>query len=193
MLAGFKGILQTDGYIVYESLYANHANILLTYCMAHARRYFMDAVRDVEKQANNILDEMQLLYALEQEMREQELGWEKRTEERKKHARPVLDRLEKWLKENQYRYRPQSPMGKAIDYTLPRWAGLSAYELHVQMEIDNNLIENAVCPLAVGRKAFLFAGSHQAAEMAAGGYNGLICATLFGLIAPPFSVQTVPL
>lgn len=171
MLAGFKGILQTDGYKVYESLYGNHPDILLTYCMAHARRYFVNAVGDDEKQADYVLDEMQLLYALEQRMREQELGWEKRTEERKKHARPVLERLEKWLKENQYRYRPQSPMGKAIDYTLPRWTGLSAYELHGQMEIDNNLIENAVRPLAVGRKAFLFAGSHQAAEMAAGMYS----------------------
>jgi transposase len=171
MLSGFKGILQTDGYIVYDSLYGNHPDILLTYCMAHARRYFVNAVKDDEKQANYVLDEMQLLYALEQRMREQELGWEKRTAERKKHARPVLERLEKWLKENQYRYRPQSPLGKAIDYTLPRWAGLSAYELHGQMEIDNNLIENAVRPLAIGRKNYLFAGSHQAAEMAAGMYS----------------------
>lgn len=171
MLAGFKGILQTDGYIVYDSLYRNHPDILLTYCMAHARRYFVIAVGDDEKQANYVLDEMQLLYALEQRMREQEMDWEQRTEERKKHARPVLERLEKWLKENQYKYRPKSPMGEAIDYTLPRWAGLSAYELHGQMEIDNNLIENAVRPLAVGRKAFLFAGSHQAAEMAAGMYS----------------------
>lgn len=171
MLAGFKGILQTDGYIVYDSLYADHPDILLTFCMAHARRKFVDAVKDDEKQANYVLDEMQLLYALEQRMREQELDWEQRTEERKKHARPVLDRLEKWLKENQYRYRPKSPMGTAIDYTLPRWTGLSAYELHGQMEIDNNLIENAVRPLAIGRKAFLFAGSHQAAEMAAGMYS----------------------
>ncbi|GGZ41858.1 transposase [Echinicola pacifica] len=171
MLSGFKGILQTDGYIVYDSLYGNHPDILLTYCMAHARHYFVDAVKDDEKQANYVLDEMQLLYALEQRMREQELDWEQRTAERGKHARPVLDRLEKWLKENQYRYRPQSPMGKAIDYTLPRWAGLSAYELHGQMEIDNNLIENAVRPLAIGRKNYLFAGSHQAAEMTAGMYS----------------------
>ncbi|MEB2778727.1 IS66 family transposase [Algoriphagus sp. D3-2-R+10] len=171
MLAGFKGILQTDGYIVYDSLFADHPDILLTFCMAHARRYFVNAVKDDEKQANYVLDEMQLLYALEQRMREQKLGWEQRTEERKKHARPVLDRLEKWLRENQYKYRPKSPMGEAIDYTLPRWAGLSAYQLHGQMEIDNNLIENAVRPFAIGRKSFLFAGSHQAAEMAAGMYS----------------------
>jgi transposase len=136
MLAGFKGILQTDGYIVYDSLYRNHPDILLTYCMAHARRYSVVAVSDDEKQANYVLDEMQLLYALEQRMREQEMDWEQRTEERKKHARPVLERLEKWLKENQYKYRLKSPMGEAIDYTLPKWAGLSAYELHGQMEID---------------------------------------------------------
>jgi hypothetical protein len=171
MLAGFRGILQTDGYTVYDSLYGNHPDILLTFCIAHARRYFVNAVKDDEKQANYVLDEMQLLYALEQKMRDRELDWEQRTEERKKYARPVLDRLEKWMKEHQERYRPQSPMGKAIDYTLPRWAGLSAYALHGQMEIDNNLIENAVRPLAIGRKNFLFAGSHQAAQMAAGMYS----------------------
>lgn len=171
MLAGFRGILQTDGYTVYDSLYGNHPDIVLTFCMAHSRRYFVNALKDDEKQANYVLDEMQQLYALEQRMREQNLDWEQRTEERKKHARPVLDRLEEWLKENQYRYRPQSPMGKAIAYTLPRWVGLSAYELHGQMEIDNNLVENAVRPFAIGRKNFLFAGSHQAAEMAAGMYS----------------------
>lgn len=171
MLAGFRGILQTDGYAVYDSLYGNHSDIVLTFCMAHSRRYFVNALKDEEKQANYVLDEMQQLYALEQRMREQNLDWEQRTQERKKEARPVLDRLENWLKENQYKYRPKSPMGKAIDYTLPRWTGLSAYVLHGQMEIDNNWIENAVRPLAIGRKAFLFAGSHQAAEMAAGMYS----------------------
>jgi hypothetical protein len=107
----------------------------------------------------------------EQKTRDRELGWEQRREERKEHARPVLDRLEKWMKEHQERYRLQSPMGKAIDYTLPRWAGLSGYILHGQMEVDNNLIENAVRPLVIGRKNFLFAGSHQAAQIAAGMYS----------------------
>ena len=171
MLAGFKGIIQTDGYIVYDSLYENHPDIHLTFCMAHARRKFVDALEDDEKQANHILDEMQLLYALEDIMREEGLGWEQRTKERKEHAAPILERLGKWLEENQYSYRPTSPMGKAIAYAHKRWAGLSAYVLHGQMEIDNNLVENAVRPLAVGRKAFLFAGSHQAAEMTATMYS----------------------
>jgi len=171
MLTGFRGIVQTDGYQVYDSLYRNHEHISLTFCMAHARRKFVDALKDDEKQANYVLDEMQLLYALEQRMREEGLNWEQRARERKEHALPILKRLGQWLEENQYSYRPESPMGKAITYAKSRWAGLCAYTLHGQMEIDNNLVENAVRPLAVGRKAFLFAGSHKAAEMTAAMYS----------------------
>jgi len=171
MLTHFKGIIQTDGYPVYHSLYGDHEHIYLTFCMAHARRKFVDALKDDQKQANHILDEMQLLYVLEDKMREEKISWEQRTKERKEHASPILERLGKWLEENQYSYRPESPMGKAITYAHKRWAGLSAYVLHGQMEIDNNLVENAVRPLAVGRKAFLFAGSHKAAEMTAAMYS----------------------
>lgn len=171
MLAGFTGIIQTDGYVVYESLYANHADILLTFCMAHARRKFVDALKDNHQQANYVLDRMQVLYLLEKRLREQGADWEERTIQRKAHSIPVLAELGKWLEDNHLKYRPTSPMGKAISYARSRWDGLSASALHGQMEIDNNLVENAVRPLAVGRKAYLFAGSHQAAEMAAAMYS----------------------
>jgi len=171
MLSDFRGIIQTDGYKVYDSLYGSHPNIHLTFCMAHARRKFVDAVQDDEEQANYILDEIGKLYLLEAKMRDESMGWEQRTALRKQHAEPVLESLGKWLEEKQYSYRPKSPMGQAIAYAHSRWAGLSAYALHGQMEIDNNLVENAVRPLAVGRKAYLFAGSHQAAEMTAAMYS----------------------
>ncbi len=171
MLADFKGIIQTDGYTVYDSLYGNHSDIHLTFCMAHARRKFVDALKDNEEQAGHVLDEMQKLYVLEQKMRDENLEWEQRTLQRKEHAEPILENLGKWLEGKQYDYRPKSPMGKAVDYARKRWAGLSAYVLHGQMEIDNNLVENAVRPLAIGRKAYLFAGSHQAAEMTAAMYS----------------------
>ncbi len=67
--------------------------------------------------------------------------------------------------------RPTSPLGMAIAYAKARWAGLSAYTLHGQIEIDNNWVENAIRPLAIGRKNYLFAGSHQAAEMTAAMYS----------------------
>ena len=139
--------------------------------MAHARRYFVDALKDDEKQANHVLDEMGKLYRLEEKLREEKCPWEQRTEERKKHAVPILKALGTWLKEKNYRYRPTSPMGKAVLYSHTRWDGLSAYTLHGQMEIDNNLVENAVRPLAIGRKNYLFAGSHNAAEMTAAMYS----------------------
>lgn len=171
ILAHFRGIIQTDGYKVYDSLFGNHPDIHLTFCMAHARRKFVDAVKDDQEQANYVLNEMGKLYHLEAEMREQAISWEQRTDLRKEHADPVLESLGKWLEEKQYSYRPKSPMGEAIAYAHKRWAGLSAYVLHGQMEIDNNLVENAVRPMAIGRKNYLFAGSHQAAEMTAAMYS----------------------
>jgi transposase len=171
MLADFKGIIQTDGYKIYHILYDNHPHIQLTFCMAHARRYFVNAVKDDEKQANYVLDQMRTLYLLEEKLNAENATWEQRTDARKKHAVPVLEALGSWLKENLYQYRPASPMGEAIAYAHKRWAGLSAYTLHGQMEIDNNLVENAVRPLAIGRKNYLFAGSHEAAEMTAAMYS----------------------
>ena len=171
MLRQYKGIIQTDGFGVYESLYANHPDIILTYCMAHARRKFVDARGYDQKRADYVLKKMQKLYELEQEMREAGLTWQERTAKRQEDAQPTLDEIEEWLREEAPQVLPGSPLGKAITYTLPRWKGLSAYVNHGQLEIDNNLVENAIRPLAIGRKNYLFAGSQQAAEMTAAMYS----------------------
>lgn len=115
MLADFKGIIQTDGYAVYDALFENHPDIHLTFCMAHARRKFVDAVKDDEKHANYVLDQIQKLYLLEQQMREENLNWQQRTEVRKKHADPILESLGKWLEENQ--------MGRPERLRAPRTDG----------------------------------------------------------------------
>jgi transposase len=169
MLKDYSGIIQTDGYVVYESLYANHPKIMLVYCMAHARRKFVDALSYDKKKATEVLELMGLLYILEQNMRDENLDWQQRTQKRQEQAVPILNKIEQWMK-NQ-KYLPSSPLGKAIDYTLPRWKGLCAYAQHGQIEIDNNLVENAIRPVAIGRKNFLFAGSHEAAEMTAAFYS----------------------
>ena len=171
MLESYSGILQTDGYSVYEKLFGNHPHIILVYCMAHARRKFVDALKDDKVKAGYVLERMQALYALEQEMRDRQLSWEDRTALRQEKATPVLEELKKWMKEQVVLVRPSSSLGKAIAYALPRWDRLSAYVMHGQIEIDNNLAENSIRPLAVGRKNFLFAGSHQAAEMTAAMYS----------------------
>lgn len=175
MLETYSGILQTDGYTVYESLFGSHPDIMLVYCMAHARRKFVDALKDDKARASQVLEKMQALYALEQQMRDSKLAWEERTIMRMEKAIPILEEIEELMKKYADKVTPSSPLGKAIAYALPRWAGLSAYSLHGQIEIDNNLVENSIRPLAIGRKNYLFAGSHQAAEMAAGMYSFMAC------------------
>lgn len=171
MLDGYSGVIQTDGFGVYESLYSNHPQVMLVYCMAHARRKFVDALRDDRKRATEVLELMQKLYKLEQDMRDESLSWEQRTEQRQQEAVPVLGEIEKWMVGHKYTVLSSSPLGQAIAYTLPRWKGLSAYAQHGQIEIDNNLVENAIRPLAIGRKNYLFAGSHDAADMTAAMYS----------------------
>lgn len=170
MLTDFSGILQTDGYGVYESLYGNHPRIMLFYCMAHARRKFVDALKDDKKKATEVL--MQQLYKIEEDMRQQGITWEQRTKRRKQEAVPLLDEIKDLLDQCiAGRELTSSPLDQAIAYTLPKWKGLCAYVYHGQVEIDNNLTENAIRPLAVGRKNFLFAGSHDAASMTAAMYS----------------------
>lgn len=171
MLQDYSGVLQTDGYSVYEALFGKHKSIILVYCMAHARRKFVEAQSYDKEKANEVLEKIQLLYKLEQDMRDECLSWEERTERRQEVAVPVLEEIEAWLKEYAAKVLPKSPLGQAIAYTLPRWKGLSAYAQHGQIEIDNNLVENTIRPLAIGRKNYLFAGSHDAAEMTAAMYS----------------------
>jgi len=171
MLKDFKGIIQTDGYGVYESLYGNHSDIMLVYCMAHARGKFVEAGKYDKNKSDEILQLMQQLYKLEEDMRQEGVDWEQRTARRQQKAVPVLKTIKEKMEEYLPEVLPKSPLGQAITYALPRWSGLSAYASHGQIEIDNNLVENAIRPLAIGRKNYLFAGSHDAARMTAAMYS----------------------
>lgn len=131
----------------------------------------MEALKYDKERATYVLEKMQLLYVLEQQMRDEGNSWEERTSIRQEKAIPVLEELKKWMLEQLPQVLPKSPLGMALAYTLPRWEGLSAYAMHGQIEIDNNLAENAIRPIALGRKNYLFAGSHQAAEMTAAMYS----------------------
>ncbi|NEN25605.1 IS66 family transposase [Cryomorpha ignava] len=131
----------------------------------------MDALKYDKTKATNVLERMGQLYKLEQDMRDEGLTWEQRTQRRQQEALPVLHEIKKWMDENVQKVLPKSPLGQAIAYTLPRWDGLCAYAQHGQVEIDNNLVENAIRPMAIGRKNYLFAGSHEAAEMTAAMYS----------------------
>jgi len=165
ILDRFSGKLQVDGYAVYENI-AKRKDIELSYCMAHARRKFYDAKDTAPNIANHFLSQVQLLYQIEQQCRDQQLDNKWRLKVRQEKALPILLKLKEWLAQ-QYADRnllPKSLIRKAIDYALPRWKGLSAYAYDGKLEIDNNLVENTIRPIALGRKNYLFAGSHDAAQ-----------------------------
>lgn len=172
ILEDFQGYLQSDGYVAYDE-YKDHAQITLLHCMAHARRKFHDALSNDKARAQHALDIMSKLYGIEKECRmlKDELApqdwYQKRKEIRQVKAQPLLDQLGKWLLEQAATVLPKSAIGKAVDYSLKRWKSLSRYLLDGQLEIDNNLVENQIRPVALGRKNFLFAGSHQGAIRAA--------------------------
>ncbi len=173
MLKNFKGYLQTDGYSVYDE-FGKNKDITLMGCMAHARRYFDKALDNDQTRAQHFLKEVQQLYALESNLREQQVDWKKRLADRQELALPILKRLKIWLQTEQTKVLPKSAIGKAINYSLVRWDKLCVYASNGGLEIDNNLIENQVRPLALGRKNYLFAGSHQGAK------NAAILYSLFG-------------
>lgn len=170
ILKNFSGSLQTDGYQAYQNM-KTKGEITLLACMAHARRYFEKALGNDKKRAGHVLAQMQRLYHIERDARERGISFETRKRYRQLYARPILAELETWLKNNISQTLPKSAIGKAIAYTLNLWPKLKEYINDGRYEIDNNLIENAIRPLALGRKNYLFAGSHKAAQRAAMMYS----------------------
>lgn len=164
-LKDFKGYLQSDGYSGYDQFEQNKDIIQLA-CLAHIRRKFHEALSNDKDRAEYVLGKIAILYGLEKKARESELTWAERHKLREKESRPVLDQLKIWMLDNYPAVLPKSAIGKAIQYALHLWPRLENYLLDGRLEIDNNWIENKIRPLAIGRKNYLFAGSHQAAERA---------------------------
>lgn len=170
LLKNFQGTLQTDGYKVYQSLIL-HKPLVLLGCMAHARRYFEKALDNDHSRATYALEQIQLLYKMERKIKQKNPEPKVITGYRKYFAGKILAGLHKWMMENKHQVLPKSPIAKAINYSLNIWGNLSRYTDHHNYHIDNNLIENSIRPLALGRKNYLFAGSHKAAQRAAMMYS----------------------
>jgi hypothetical protein len=110
---------------------------------------------------------LQVLYKIEETLRDTKANPKEILDKRQKEALPILTQLEQWLKENITQVLPQSAIGKAIGYALTRWDKLMLYATDGNLLIDNNLIENQIRPVAVGRKNYMFCGSHESAQRAA--------------------------
>jgi hypothetical protein len=170
LLHDFKGAIQTDGYNVYQKLEQLDGKLMLG-CWAHARRKFDEALVENKKLATEALLQIQSLYAIERKADEQQLSLEERKTLRYSKAYPILVTFEKWLHDNYKPLLPQSRTAKAIAYTYSLFPQLSRYHLDGRYKIDNNLIENAIRPLALGRKNYLFCGNGDAAIRASMVYS----------------------
>ncbi len=171
MLEGFRGELQTDGYAVYHQ-FGKIDGIALFACWAHARRKFKDALRaegENSPQAEQAVVLIQRLYAVEDELREQGADFAERERVRQEQSVPILQVLEALLRE--HAGDKDTFWFRAVRYTLRLWDRLSGFTRNGRVEIDNNLVENRVRPIALGRKNYLFAGSHAAAANAATIYS----------------------
>ena len=184
ILKNFTGYLQTDGYQGYNDIGAK-TSVTGLGCMAHARRYFVEAQESDPQKAAEMLFNIQKLYAIERYARENNLSFEQRYHERQKAAVPICKDMRTWLDQESMRILPKSAMGKAISYMLKQWGRLQVYLTNGCLEIDNNLVENAIRPIALGRKNYLFAGSHKGARRAAAIYTLVANAKLAGV--EPFS------
>src|SRR5690606_19170010 len=110
---------------------------------------------------------IQKLYKIERRAKEDGLSADRTKELRLEEALPVINEMGKWIFQEIKNTLPKSQIGKAMAYAYARWDALSAYLNDGNLQIGNNLCENAIRPVALGRKNYLFAGSHEAAQRSA--------------------------
>ncbi len=147
----------------------------------HARRKFEAALKNDPPRADYALGVIQRLYALEREWQERELTPEQICTLREEKSYPQLRDFERWLEENRHAVLPSSLIGKAMGYTYSIYPRLARYVVDGRYRIDNNLAENAVRPLALGRKNYLFCRNHDAANHTAIIYSLLGTCKLWGI------------
>jgi transposase len=166
LLRDFKGAVQSDGYGAY-SIYENKTGVLLLGCWAHARRKFKEAEKEDKSGAEYALGQISLLYKVETMADEQNLDDQQRAELRTRLAYPILQAFEKWIESYYPKAQPNGRMERALRYTYSIYRRLSRYHLDGRYKLDNNLIENSIRGMAIGRKNYLFCGNHDSAENAA--------------------------
>ena len=170
ILEKYIGLLQSDGYNVYDTI-AKQKSITIAACLVHVRRYFYKAKDNDKQRAEHALSIFNAIYKKESEYKT--LSADGRKAKREKHIHPSLTELKIWADVESKKVLPQSPIGKAIEYLKTQWPKIEELFNNGRYELDNNLIENKIRPLALGRKNYLFAGSHEGAQRIAMMYSFL--------------------
>ena len=176
----YQGVIQTDAYAVYD-IYENKKGVLPIGCWAHCRRRFEEALKEDKARASYALEQIGLLYDVERRADQEKLTFEERADLRSRLSYPIMVAFEKWMVNEYPKVLPKGRIGQAIKYTYGIYHKLTRYHLDGRLKMDNNLAENAVRPIALGRKNWLFCGNHEAAENAAIMYSMLGCCKASGV------------
>jgi transposase len=158
----FRGTIQCDGYSAYRALVARYGGIELAGCLAHIRRKFFEARKQAPEVAMPILLAMQRLYRIEEELREIQAPPDSRKLIRWVRSRPIVEELHELILKERSLHLPKSRLGEALNYALGQWEEFCLYLHDGALEIDNNLVENAIRPTKLGAKNYLFFGSAEA-------------------------------
>lgn len=203
-LQDFKGTIQTDGYKVYEA-FDQQPEITLIGCLAHLRRKFFEAqTGSYATEIDTALSFIRRLYLVEKRARNLMAHIQSpqeaqilRYQLRERWVKPQVQAAKEWLEQQAQNPKvlPQSRFGKAITHALKRFEYLQRYLEDGRLEIDNNLVENQIRPIALGRKNYLFAGSEKAAQNAGNLYALLAAAKIHGLNPTEYLrdlIETIP-
>jgi transposase len=161
-LTGFNGLLQTDGYAAYDRV--GGPKQVHAACWAHARRKFFEAhqVCPSESVAKGIVLPIDQLFGIDAEARAQNLDFAARDELRQQQAPPLLDMIQQRIEAARGQALPSSKLGSAINYTLGLWERLTRFLDYPELELSNNVTENSMRPIALGRKNWIHIGSPEA-------------------------------
>lgn len=173
-LGDYNGSLQTDAYAGYDQ-YKNRENVILLGCAAHCRRRFEHAKENDYRRSRQALVLFARLYEVEAIARETKADFNKRLELRNEFSLPVMAELKELLEGWRMQVLPRTPIGIATAYTLNVWERLERTMIDGMYEIDQNLIENRIRKLALGRRNYMFAGSHEGAGCNAMMYSFFAC------------------
>ena len=160
----FRGYLQCDGFAGYETAFKTSPDVWLVNCMVHIRRHFEQALDENRPMAEHGLTEIQHLYRIEHMCDDAGLSPEERKAKRQELARPIMEAMKLWMETEGVKYSESSLTGKAITYAYTRWDNMMRYLEDGRLLLDNNLAENEIRPVTLGRKNYLFCGNHEAAQ-----------------------------
>ena len=160
----FKGYLQCDGFAGYETAFKTNPDVHLVNCMVHIRRHFEQALDENRPMAEHGLSEIQHVYKIEHMCDDAGLSPEERKAKRQELSKPIMEAMKLWMETEGVKYSESSQIGKAITYAYTRWDNMMRYLEDGRLLLDNNLAENEIRPVTLGRKNYLFCGNHEAAQ-----------------------------